>query len=80
MPRACWCDRRNSSQRTEAVALAVVVEGQAVEVTEPRVCRMIMALVRREDKIRRIEQGRLELHFGQPTQKVRVKVTDDDCE
>jgi len=62
------------------MALAVVVDGRAVEVTEPRVCRMIAALVRREEKIRVIVQGRLELHFGKPTQKITVKVTDDDSE
>jgi hypothetical protein len=60
------------------MALAVVVDGKAVEVREPRVCRMIQRLVEREEQIRAIEQGRVEFHFAAPTQLITVNVVDSD--
>lgn len=62
------------------MALAVVVDGAAVEVEEPRVVRMIQALVARAPRIREIRYGCVEIHFGEPSQKLHVKLAESDRE
>lgn len=56
------------------MALAVVVDGKAVEVTEPRVCRMILALLHIADDIKRLREGDVQLHFGDGNRGVHAKL------
>jgi hypothetical protein len=44
----------------------MLMAGQAVEVTAPRVCRVIQILVHREAQIREYKQGHVEFHYGAP--------------
>ena len=77
------------------MALAVVVDGKAVEVTEPRraqliaaileiteirALRMMAAIACRAGRIACIEQGDVRLHFGKGNNRVRVWLTEADSE
>ena len=62
------------------MALAVVVDGKAMEVSEPRVCRMILALVTRQERIKGISQGDVQIHFAAPDRKLNVRLAEADRE
>lgn len=75
--------------------LAVVIDGRAVEVTDPwrlrliesileitetRALRMMAAIASRAGRIGLIEQGDVRLHFGKGNNRVRVWLTEADSE
>lgn len=77
------------------MALAVVVNGKAVEVIEPRraqliaaileitevrALRMMAAIASRAGRIALIEQGDVRLYFGKGNNRVRVWLTEADSE
>ena len=53
-------------------------DGTEHQVAEPRVLRMIRALIGRQGKVARMKSGEVALHFGSPHQPLKVKWTESE--
>lgn len=62
------------------VAVVVEIDGERIEVRDPRATRMIRAIVRRFPKIATVRFGALTFDFGTPNEKLKVKLTEAERE